>query len=74
MTLNMRVRAKVRRIGNSLGVVIPTTEAKLHDIKEGDLVEIEIERTIGLDRLFGSIVFSKPTQELKDEMRSGWGE
>ena len=70
----MRVRAKVRRIGNSLGVVIPTTETKLHDIKEGDLVEIKIGRTIRLDRLFGSVVFSKPTQELKDEMRSGWGD
>jgi antitoxin component of MazEF toxin-antitoxin module len=70
----MRVQARVRRIGNSLGVVIPKEEAKLHDLREGDLVAIEIEREAGLDRLFGSLTFSKTTQELKDEMRSDWGD
>ncbi len=74
MTSYMHVRAKIRRIGNSLGVVIPKEEAKLHDLREGDLVEIEIERNTGLDRLFGLFAFSKTTQELKDEMRSDWGE
>ncbi len=73
MTSYMRVRTKVRRIGNSLGVVIPKEEAKSHDLREGDLVEIEIERNAGLDLLFGSFTFSKTTQELKDEMRSDWG-
>jgi len=69
----MRVRSKVRRIGNSLGIVIPSDEVAKHGIAEGDVVELEIERKVNLKEIFGSLKFSQATQKMKEEARSGWG-
>ena len=69
----MKVTARVRRLGNSLGVIIQADEAKKHGLAEGDVVELEIERKLDPGRLFGKYTFSKTTQELKDEARAGWG-
>lgn len=68
----MRVQGRVRRIGNSLGVVIPSDEVERHGISEGDLVELEVERKVNLKQFFGSLKFSKGTQQMKEEARSGW--
>jgi antitoxin component of MazEF toxin-antitoxin module len=70
----MRVRAVVRRIGNSFGLIIPHEEVENHNIKEGDVVELEIEKRVNLAESFGSLRFSRTSQELKDEARAGWGE
>ena len=73
MTYNMKVRAKVRRIGNSLGVIIRAEEAKRQGLSEGDEILIEVERRVSPRDLFGKFKFTKTTQELKDEAREGWG-
>jgi len=73
MTYNMKVSARVRRIGGSLGVIIQADEAKQRGLAEGDVVELEIERKTNPRALFGKFTFSKTTQELKDEARAGWG-
>lgn len=74
MSSDMKASARVRKIGNSLGVVIPSEEAKRSGIKEGDVVEIEIQRRVSFKELFGSAKFSKSTDELVKEAREGWGE
>lgn len=74
MAYNMKVRAKVRKIGNSLGVIIPRDEATRHGLAEGDAVEIEVERRSSFKELFGSAKFSRSAQKIKDEAREGWGE
>ena len=70
----MKVSARIRRIGNSLGIIIPREEVDMGKIKEGDLVEVEVLRRINLKEMFGSVKFRKTAQELKDEMRREWGE
>jgi len=70
----MKVSARVRKIGNSLGIIIPREEVDMGKIKEGDLVEVEVLRRINLKEIFGSAKFRKTAQELKDEMRREWGE
>ncbi|MDG6922897.1 MAG: AbrB/MazE/SpoVT family DNA-binding domain-containing protein [Nitrososphaerota archaeon] len=70
----MKVTTRVRRVGNSLSIVIPADEAKAHRIAEGDVVEIEIEKKINIKDLFGSVKFSKTAQEMKDEDRKAWGD
>ncbi len=60
-------------MGNSLGVIIQADEAKRHGLKEGDVVELEIERKVDPRDLFGKFTFSKSSQELKDESRAAWG-
>ncbi len=66
----MRVRGVVRKIGNSLGLIIPSEEAARHKIKEGEVVELEVEKRVNLREMFGSLQFQKTTQEMKDEARS----
>ena len=70
----MKVSARVRKIGNSLGIIIPREEVDMDNIKEGDLVEVEVLRCINVKEMFGSVKFRKTVQELKDEMRREWGE
>ncbi len=70
----MRISARVRRIGNSLGIIIPKQEVVDEKIEEGDLVEVEVLRRTSLKEMFGSVKFRKTAQELKDETRREWGE
>ena len=74
MTSNMKVRATVRRFGNSLGVVIPSEEAGRNRIAAGDEVELEVERKVNIKGLFGSMKFSMSAQEMKDEIRREEGD
>lgn len=49
----MAIRAKLRRIGSSLGVILPKKELELHRFHEGDIIEIpRLSRTTTRD-LFG---------------------
>jgi antitoxin component of MazEF toxin-antitoxin module len=61
-------------MGNSLGLIIPSAEAARQGLTEGDSVEIEIQNRASLRELFGSMRFSRTSQEIKDEARKGWGE
>lgn len=70
----MRTNARIRRIGNSLGIIIPREEVDRKKLKEGDLVEVEVLRRVSMKEMFGSIKFRKTAQEMKDELRKEWGE
>ena len=70
----MKVTSKVRRVGNSLSIVIPAEDAKAQQIREGDVVQVEIQRKVNIKDLFGSVKFSKTAQEIKDEDRKSWGD
>src|SRR5256885_2127317 len=74
MRLILRVRGVVRRIGNSPGLIIPGEEVQKHKVKEGDVVELEVERRVNLREMFGAFEFSKSSQEMKDEARAEWGD
>ena len=69
----MKVKARVRRIGNSLGIIIPSEEASANGLAEGDSVEIEVSRRASARELFGTAKFGRSAQEIKDEAREGWG-
>ena len=56
-------KAKVRRVGTSLGVLIPKEIAQIEKIKEGQEVEISLlkQRKIGdVLKLFGTAKGTKP--------------
>lgn len=69
----MCVRGVVRRIGNSLGLIIPSEEIERHRIREGDVVEIKVHKRVNFRETFDSLEFAKSTQKMKDEARAGWG-
>ena len=67
-----RVRAKVRRWGSSLGIVVPSEIAKELRLKAGDDVVLEIDQA-GIEEAFGSLKdWAVDPQKLKDELRRGW--
>jgi len=70
----MEVTGRVRRVGNSLSVVIPAEKAKAEKITEGDIVQIELQKKVRIEDLFGSLKSPKSSQKAKEEARSGWGE
>ena len=67
----MQVTPRVRRVGNSLSIVIPARKAKAEKIVEGDIVQIEIQRKVRIEDLFGSLKSRKSSQRAKEEAKSG---
>ncbi len=49
------VRVKVRRIGNSLGVILPKDEVEAQGLEEGDEVEVSVRPALTLDDLWGRV-------------------
>ena len=69
------VRAVVKKWGNSVGIILPAEVVKEKNIHVNDVIEIKIEGKIRpISELFGICKLDKPTQEIKDELRKGWGE
>ena len=48
-------KARVRRIGNSLGVVIPKEEAERQGLHEGDEVELSVSKAQDLSHVWGAL-------------------
>lgn len=64
------ISGKLRKWGNSFGVIIPKNVVKRERLKDGDLVEVLITHEDDtLVRMFGSLrgKFKKSTQEMLDQ-------
>lgn len=74
----MYVDLKLKKIGGSLGAIIPKEAVRKEDLHENDVVSVQIQKKKGrirtIEELFGAFHFDKPAQEIKDEMREGWGD
>ena len=67
-----RIRARVRRWGSSLGIVVPSEVVKELQLKAGDEAIVEIDRA-GIEEAFGSLKdWAVDPQKLKDDLRRGW--
>lgn len=64
-------RSTVRKIGNSFGIVLPKELVREKGLKEGDEVDIEIEKAKTLGEMWGVLksrkVSLKRLQELTNE-------
>ena len=68
----MVLRARLKRWGNSYGIVIPKEVALKENIGEEDEVEVVLRKAVDIRKLFGKYRF-KDLQKIKDELREGWG-
>jgi bifunctional DNA-binding transcriptional regulator/antitoxin component of YhaV-PrlF toxin-antitoxin module len=67
-----RTRARVRRWGSSLGIVVPREVVKVLRLKAGDEVVLDIAQA-GVEEAFGTLRdWAVDPQKLKDELRRGW--
>jgi len=67
----MLTKSRLKRWGNSFGVVIPKSLVEEEGLKEGEEVEISVSRIADIRELRGKF----PVEDLqlaKDEMREGW--
>ena len=63
------VESRVRRWGHSLGLVIPRGQARVHQIKVGDKVELLLrKKTNVLRETFGTAKIKKPTDQMMSEI------
>lgn len=66
------IEVQTRKWGNSLGIAIPKKIIEEESLHENQKVIIEIKRVVDIKKIKGLVSFKKSTQEIKDEMRSGW--
>lgn len=66
----MAIQTKLRKWGNSVGVVIPIEILKKRNLREGEEVVIEIEKKEPIANVFGSLKNWKiDSQRVKDKIR-----
>lgn len=65
------MRARVKKWGNSLGLIIPSEVANNAGLKEGDEVEFQLKKYGDVKELFGKYPMGN-IQEIKDELRKEW--
>ena len=64
-------KSKLRRWGNSLGVIVPKEIVDQQGLKEGEIVEISVRKVSDIKHLFGKYPF-KDLQLQKQKMKAGW--
>jgi len=67
----MQGKSKLKRWGNSFGVVVPKEIVEKEGLKEGEEVEISVRKASDIKQLFGKYPF-KNLQLQKERMRKGW--
>ncbi|MDG7018502.1 MAG: AbrB/MazE/SpoVT family DNA-binding domain-containing protein [Nitrososphaerota archaeon] len=67
----MQSNAKLKRWGNSYGVVVPKEVVEKEGLREGEVVEVIVRKAIDVKRLYGKYPF-KDLQAQKEKMREGW--
>ena len=68
----MAVEVKIKKWGNSMGVILPKELVKEKKLKKNQKILIQIVENADLSDIFGSLKFKKSAQELKDAAREGW--
>ena len=69
----MENESKTRKIGGSLGIIIPKDVVEEQGIKPNQSIKIEIRNRPKAREVWGLFPNLKtPTQKLKDEARKGW--
>ena len=70
----METVSKIRKWGNSFGVLVPKELIKKENLKVNEEVVVKLEKKKDLMQLFGFCNFKNPTKQLMKEIREGYGE
>jgi antitoxin component of MazEF toxin-antitoxin module len=64
-------KSKLKRWGNSFGVLIPKEMVEKEGLKEGEEVQVSVAKTSDIKHLFGKYPF-RDLQQQKEKMKEGW--
>lgn len=67
----MQSKGKLKRWGNSFGVIVPKEVVEREGLREGEEVEIWVRKASNVTDLFGKYKF-RDLQREKEKMRKGW--
>ena len=67
----MNAKTKIKRWGNSLGIVLPKALVYEEELKEGEEVEVTVRKVSDVRSLRGKFPF-KDLQHEKNKMKRGW--
>ena len=67
----VQTKARLKKWGNSLGVVIPKEAAERNGLRVGEEVEIRVTKVSDITELRGKYPI-EDIQATKEEMRKGW--
>ena len=68
----MATELKVKKIGNSLGFILPAEIVKSRGLKPEQKVFVEFVKKSDLRSLFGLLKTRETGQSFKDRVRRGW--
>lgn len=68
----MAIEVRVKRWGNSFGIILPKEEMDRQRVKENDKILIEVVKPADLSHIFGSLKRKISGQQFKDLAREGW--
>ena len=69
----MQTKAKLKKWGSSLGLIVPADIVKKENLKEGEEIVFSIKKKNPLMETFGTLKDWKvDAQKLKDEARKDW--
>ena len=73
MCIYMAIEVKLKRWGNSMAVIVPSSLIEQKNMKENDTLLIEVVKKADLSDIYGMIKKRKMSgQEFKDLAREGW--
>ena len=65
----IEIKSKLRKWGNSFGIIVPQKALDKTKVKEGDEITVFLnEKSIDLSKFFGAHRFSKSSDKLLKEM------
>ncbi|HXW37307.1 MAG TPA: AbrB/MazE/SpoVT family DNA-binding domain-containing protein [Nitrososphaerales archaeon] len=67
----MQTKSKLKKWGNSYGVIVPKEVVEREGLREGEIVEISVRKSTDVVRLFGRYAF-EDLQAQKETMKRGW--
>ena len=68
------IESKIRKWGNSYGVLISKGDIEKKNLGENEEVIITIKKKMNLEKLFGICKFKRPTIEIMKEIKEGYND
>jgi antitoxin component of MazEF toxin-antitoxin module len=69
----VKTKVRIKKWGNSLGIVIPNEIVKEEDLENKEEIEVIIRKKRGLEDFFGRLKRKIDPQKMKDKSREIWG-
>jgi antitoxin component of MazEF toxin-antitoxin module len=69
----VEIEAEARKIGGSIGIIIPNDVVKKEGIKVHEKLRLELKRPHKIGDFFGAAKgWKRPTEEIIEELKKGW--